>query len=458
MKENLEKLVPHIMEDLVVMSEPNDSINLYSGVFVLKNAEINVALKGVIKYSWLPSPNIRFTGSGAVEGNRYFSYFDGSLETEIIIEDYVWGPVIITNLVRTATGDKGIVKGIFANSLVLGSNKNLLNRLRFSLANMKEFGNTLARAPGRKKEFGRASGKKAEITGWFRTKIENDTLSIKIDQRETFKDHLERLKNNGGFHILYNGEIQFKKPVEYEIATDYSWGLGLFLSFLNGRRVHPIFVEGFKNLKKKISEFPLAINEPYQSVISWSLPVMSFDATNNLWSNFFKIWTNKESKEFLVFSIKWYCEANAPELSSDTRLIMAQTTLELIFNWWLVEKNKLIQGKDSRNLMASNKIRLLLSSCSIMSKIPVYFPELINTVHGLQSNDGPEAIVTVRNALVHSRQANREKINKIGNTARFQALRLALYYIEICMMRILQFNGNFVNRCDHKVYPTPWST
>ena len=126
---------------------------------------------------------------------------------------------------------------------------------------------------------------------------------------------------------------------------------------------------------------------------------------------------------------------------------MAQTTLELIFNWWLVELNGLIQGKDSMNLLASNKIRLILSSAAIKKEIPESLEHLMKFMNGQNIKDGPEAIVQVRNALVHSRISNRQKIKKIGVYARFEALKLAVMYIDIALLKILGYNGRYNNYC-----------
>ncbi|MGB4568690.1 MAG: hypothetical protein WBH96_06955, partial [Dysgonamonadaceae bacterium] len=46
----------------------------------------------------------------------------------------------------------------------------------------------------------------------------------------------------------------------------------------------------------------------------------------------------------------WYVEANSNAGFSEGSIILAQTALELIYNWWIVENKKIILGKDSENI------------------------------------------------------------------------------------------------------------
>ena len=80
---------------------------------------------------------------------------------------------------------------------------------------------------------------------------------------------------------------------------------------------------------------------------------------------------------------------------------MAQTALELIYNWWIIEKKGLISGKDSESLSASNKLRLVLSQLNVSYSIPQGLSRLEKYANDNQDIiDGPEVIVQIRNAIV----------------------------------------------------------
>ncbi|TLP80476.1 hypothetical protein [Maribacter sp. ACAM166] len=280
-----------------------------------------------------------------------------------------------------------------------------------------------------------------------RISFTNENFNVTIDKRKNYKALQKKLHSSGGYVLLYNGKIDFKKPTPYKQAEEICIALNTFFSFLNGRRVGTLFLKGKLNNEVVFQDYTRHINESYQSTHSWALTDFKSEQIEKIWWKFWFLWTQKDAKDFLIFSIKWYCEGNSPELSSGTRLIMAQSTLELIYNWWLVELNGLIKGKDSHNLSASNKIRLILSSCSITKEIPKELTDLTIVMKGQDINDGPESIVYVRNALVHAHVKNREKIQKIGPFARFQALKLAVMYIDLALLKILDYDDRYKNNC-----------
>lgn len=53
--------------------------------------------------------------------------------------------------------------------------------------------------------------------------------------------------------------------------------------------------------------------------------------------------------------------------------MLAQTALELIYNWWVVVEKKVIIGKDSENISASSNIRLLPAQLNMHYDAPESF-------------------------------------------------------------------------------------
>jgi hypothetical protein len=139
---------------------------------------------------------------------------------------------------------------------------------------------------------------------------------------------------------------------------------------------------------------------------------------------------------------------------------MAQTALELIYNWLLIEKEKIIVGKDAETISAANKIRLLLSRM----KIPYEAPVGLNNLHAyIKKNttkseplDAPEIVVQIRNAIVHSQIEKRRKLSVIPVVVKVEALRLCLWYIELSLLNILHYTGKYNNRCDGIMQDVPW--
>jgi hypothetical protein len=142
---------------------------------------------------------------------------------------------------------------------------------------------------------------------------------------------------------------------------------------------------------------------------------------------------------------------------------MAQTALELLYNWFIIENKKLIIGKDSENINASNKIRLLLSQLNINYLVPPKFSHLQQFIDdNIQIIDAPDAVVQIRNAIVHSQEEKRKKLSEIHYLAKHQALQLCIWYVEMSLLAILSYNGKYSNRCSIESYSSntvedvPW--
>ena len=132
---------------------------------------------------------------------------------------------------------------------------------------------------------------------------------------------------------------------------------------------------------------------------------------------------------------------------SEGSIIMAQTALELLYNWWIIENKKIIIGKDSENINASNKIRLLLSQLNINHTVPIAFSNLQAFIDSeKQIIDAPDATVQIRNAIVHSQEEKRKKLSSIHYKAKYEALQLCLWYIEMTLLKILEYDDKYYNR------------
>ncbi len=157
-------------------------------------------------------------------------------------------------------------------------------------------------------------------------------------------------------------------------------------------------------------------------------------------------------------------EANGNTGFSEGSIMMAQTALELLYNWWIIERKKIIIGKDSENINTSNKIRLLLSLLNIPYSVPGSFECLQKFLRDNKDiSDAPEAIVQIRNAIVHSQEEKRKKLSAIHYKAKYEALQLCIWYIEMALLCILDFDEKYFNRCSKEIYASkaeqfvPWT-
>lgn len=439
-----------IIESPIEMLEANSSIKIYEGEFMIKEGETEIIISGRIQYDWFPNSKANFSGEVLDEFTEIFKIIDRQNSITVIIDDLEFGIGFITN---TNFNTRISIKGTISQHAILGDKTIAVQKLRFSIPNMRDFHGL----PVTKKTT------ENEFSGMNRLKLENDKYLISIDKCINYKTLRKELDEKGGYLILYAGELICKKgAITHEDVKDILHCLNTFLTFMNGRRTSAIFIHGIYEDEIIWRDFTNYHTDVYKFAPSWP-EVHSVNGLNELFQNFTKIWKDKDDKQFLTSAIHWYIEANNNSGFSEGSLIMAQTALELLYNWFIIENKKLIIGKDSENINASNKIRLLLSQLNINYLVPQKFSYLQQFIDdNIQIIDAPDAVVQIRNAIVHSQEEKRKKLSEIHFLAKHQALQLCIWYIEMSLLAILSYNGKYSNRCSSELYSSdtvedvPW--
>ena len=229
--------------------------------------------------------------------------------------------------------------------------------------------------------------------------------------------------------------------------------LSLFLSFTLGRWTTPILRVGLDTSGTHVS-WDWGAGRVDPCVVSRSWPALYPPQQQSLphtWQGFVKLW--REWGPALGVCLEWYLQANATSVSA-TGVILSQTALELLF--WQIIGEPVLLGEVDQKLRFSDTLRLLLNACDISSAIP---PTLSHLVTEAQKNnnrwvDGPHALNAVRNTFVHA-----SKLSKALD-ANFWAVeevrQLALWYIEIILLRQMAYTGRVSCRIDGgRVTPMP---
>ena len=64
-----------------------------------------------------------------------------------------------------------------------------------------------------------------------------------------------------------------------------------------------------------------------------------------------------------------------------------------------------------------------------------------------QIEDGPDAIVQVRNAIIHTQERKIKFLEQISAEVNNEIRNLAIWYIEMILLRMLKYKGKYNNRC-----------
>lgn len=439
----MRKDIPEINQVSVEMNEANSLIKIYSGEYILKNAQTEIKLIGHIYFDWFPISGASFYGKPLIDKIDLFKITDGLNDYSIIIDGLEFGQGFITNTHFGGLNNDANIKGRLSEHAILGDSTISVSKICFSIPNLREFYGLPVKN----------ITKETISTSMNRLIFEDEDFVITIDKCTDYKERKKSLEEKGGYIILYAGELICKKgSLTHSDIKDIFHCLDTFLTFLNGRRTSALFIKGIHDNQVIWSDYTNYFVDTNKTVQSWPQR-HSVIGINDLWKKFKLIWQDNDAKGFLTSLIHWYVEANGHSGFSEGSIIMAQTALELIYNWWIIEQKKMILGKDSENISASNKIRLLLSQLNINYEIPTGFTHLRNfldTTHNVV--DAPEAAVYIRNSIVHSQEEKRKKLSQIHYKAKYEALQLYIWYIEMSLLHILDYAGRYYNRCSEKKY------
>ncbi|WP_461791467.1 hypothetical protein [Pedobacter sp.] len=387
--------LPEYISASIKMDNANQGVPIYEGVFSLVQDEIKITVHGSITFTWFPEKGAKFHTDQIIEESHPVVSINMSNPCQIFIEDLLFGKAWVTNII-----DMYILSG-FCSRAVLGDPGIKVTSIHFSIPN-------LLLADGEK-----IKRTNTESVYCFngRQVFEHGSFKVTIDKSDKFDSLSKDLKKSGGYLLTCGGEITSNKGAfSLSDIDELLLSFHNFISFVNSRETSLYFLKGTHEGEVIWQDFTNYSCEPFKEVTRWA-NVAELSGLNEIWIQFSNMWKDADKKDFLLYSIHWYLNGNANNGSTEGSIIFAQTGLELVYNWFLIEQKKLIIGSDASSLSASNKIRLLLSQLSIPREIPI---ELKNLKNLPDTEDGPEVFTLIRNALVHGQEKKRRDLRDIG--------------------------------------------
>ncbi|MEE8250235.1 MAG: hypothetical protein V3R24_00710 [Gemmatimonadales bacterium] len=162
----------------------------------------------------------------------------------------------------------------------------------------------------------------------------------------------------------------------------------------------------------------------------------------------------------LRLAVYWYIQAISRSGGLEGALVLGQVALELLGSACCVELNPIVSAGGFARLPASDRIRLLLSFAKIPLRLPVELKTLCDVACANDWADGPEAIVAIRNAVVHRTATKIKLLSDVSGRARYDAWLLTIHYIELCILHLIRYNGPVANRISAQmlgqVESVPW--
>jgi hypothetical protein len=450
--------LPQPIEPVYSTDYPSKKIHLYEGE-IKCSYEVNGNLynfqgTGTIEYTWFPNPQPIFKISHSLPIPHDLDNSNITLpDPDRLI------PIRIQNWNSRHERGKSTyhISGSLTGKSVVGREDDL-HSIIFHVVNFCEYSNEVTTA------------NKGRITLFEKDwEIIIDEVSSKEkESSELFND----LKESGGYAITHVGRIQKKDNSIFnaEQAVEIIEILSQFLSFARGLQVPIVLLVGYNIAGEKVYEqWNDAFGNPWKSRDSW-LPKQDLSKVQIIFPKFISWWKDWGKPAQIV--INMYIEANNNDFG-DITIILTQSVLEIISRIVFVDKQSVIAASkydNNREFPAARKISILLEEFLIPGSLrPFQNASVDDLVQFVTDNifesdyknksvsEASIVFTKIRNNITHS-----NKKNTPPSIVLFNTMSLGLWYVEMVILAILEYDGVYSNRlrrpkCAGQYDLVPWS-
>jgi hypothetical protein len=265
---------------------------------------------------------------------------------------------------------------------------------------------------------------------------------------------LERaLRYDSGYGITHVGKAERVdgSPFSREDAKELFYALHSFLSFARGLWSPPILYVGLDKGGGVVwQDWTVRQSSPWKMVFSW-FPEQEAQCLGGVFPGFMRIWQDLDRRDILQVAIHWYVEANLQSGGIEGAVILCQNGLELLAYYIMVHERRILSEQDFRpgGLPAADRLRRLLTEFRLQTAIgPPRFR--VNDLAALATaqgwRDAAEALVILRNSIIHPDQRNQARLRGYPVPARTEAWILCLWYFELVLLKWFGYAGNYANR------------
>lgn len=293
--------------------------------------------------------------------------------------------------------------------------------------------------------------------------LEADGWQITVSATPHSKDSQEQLKAEGGYIITHAGTIEridrssFSSDSAQEVLTQVQY----FLSFALGTWAGLALPLGYNASGDVVFEewgIRRVNSGRWRGGFSW------FDKRHSqllpqIYPGFIELWQSDVWKEPITEIIYWYCTANdrSGAIGVDASLILAQTAIEVLAWNYCVKDTQMVtkEAFKQRGLTAADKLRLLATTLGLPKDIPDQLRPSPSK-RGKRWDDALDVLTHIRNSLVHPDAGDKDLLDMCCD-----AWNLAMWYIELALLRLCNHQGKYANRLSQRsvltVEDVPWA-
>ena len=441
----------------------NVPICFYEGQMVFYDSGVPVRATGTASVVWLPSPRIEVEAELDPKTDEEMEVATKIELENIDVELQGYEKQNTVPLSRTLLPTHKILATVTSIESV---DKRQLEVIRFPVVNGPEF-----LTPGLRAHVGRPAelfSKEDQLpprntTVTFETaRLFYEDWQINLVATDKSKEIRKRVANSNGYGFTHQGQIINPAGSRFS-SQEADKILGLlskFLSFLRGASCNLPILQGVeKDGQISWQRFSSAIVDSGKKPLTW------FEASHGgilpgLFEKFCRQCKGPNERSFQV-ALHWYQECNKRSGGIETAIILGLTALELLSSLVLVEQKKVLSATSHKDLGAAEKLACLLEEMNTQSHIPTRFSALDAFVQAQGWSQSYEALTKIRNGFVHSKNIARNMIFQAPPGVLFQAWQLSLWYQELSLLYLLDYQGKYRNRTTaewaSEVESVPWS-
>lgn len=257
---------------------------------------------------------------------------------------------------------------------------------------------------------------------------------------------LERVRTgNAGAHALTNiGEIGRIDGTDFttDDLIEFLEFVSRVLSFIKGGWCTPELLEGFNRNQDLVWEdLALRGSTAVNPHLTW-FPRSGGVQTLNIFQLCWAKWVVQNDRLLFEHLVSVYSEIASNSLAMELRLLIAQTALETL-SWTLLVSSGTMAESAFKGLAggAAGRLRQALTVSGVPLGIPAGLADLVAQAGTSGWTDGPNAIVYLRNRLIHPNAAGLATLSGVAPECMDQAADLAVYYVERMLLHWLGYAG-----------------
>lgn len=278
------------------------------------------------------------------------------------------------------------------------------------------------------------------------TKLTSENMQVLLTQEPSLSKNEQCLRETNGYCVTHTGIINYSdgSKISVKEAEHILLGLRTFLSFARGAACGLTHVKAScANGTQTFFEWGTRHTDSWnQESDTWFRSVV--EGGESLAQAFAGFWSlyKRHCWQHVLRTIDYYINSKAGPFH--VGIILIQAALELLCCSINGSKEERPMGEFlSKSIRKLGLCTSIPPSCNNLQK---FFQDCSGV-----KNDGPKAIASLRNDLVHTTQNHQDNA-----VVQMEALQLGLWYIELILLKQFNYRGSYRNRLTNTFELVPW--